>query len=149
MDTMKQPWWSRVLPGLSRAEAKDGDGAGGSPPTEPSDGISTSGEAINAALQALGLTMDEYLETINAREVSKKDKVIRLVEESSPSFGQFMTKAFVFYEKTRDSRAGWKSRGDKATVKDLRRLANGDLKEEGDIFEMFVSLYHHYRFGFD
>lgn len=99
----------------------------------------------DSALKILGITRTE-LSDVELRRRDKREYIRRVIADSQPSFGHFMTRVFRFYQGLQESR-NTKAKQDTSAslLKEMRALTNTSLQGEDDTLKLALLAYKYSR----
>lgn len=102
----------------------------------------TLGTEEERALQTLGISVEEYEETLRRRTMSKLDQSLKLATQLDDSFGSFLSIANHGYQKWRAvQKGGWKRWGERGVLRAIRRIVSKHELEQEDITLVVIYAY--------
>lgn len=97
-------------------------------------------ELESASLLLLGLSPESYYPLKN--EANKKEYIRKVIAQSSPSFGRFMTEVYAHREGAKDNKDSEKSA---RSLTQIRDIVKKDVWSKKDVLDLCVCAYNYSR----
>lgn len=108
--------------------------------------ISASSSLEDFALSTLGLSREDLL-LLNLQKKDKREYIRRVIADSQPSFGKFMTQVYKYYQGLQEIKGKTTPKTDtkKVLLKEMRTLINTPLQEPNDLLHLVYLTYKYSR----